>query len=566
MIWGIVIAVATVGFATLSVASITGSISLRFSSFDISKSLQWCLVGLGLLSYAAVWVTWASPKFATMLIPILGMLGSACLPYFYRGASTRRSQQVRWLAVVVVTSILFVVGITFLWTSSADPFEAVRLRFYDTVISVDNELPFRFASTVQQGLPTAHFAGDWNGSDRPPLQAGFEILTSWLGAGFVGLREAHFAAGIVAQSLWIPILFLCLRTFGRSTRSSQMAILFTVVSGVILVNTAITWPKLFAAAFVLNALVFTAKYFDERNGRLFNLLGMGLSLGLGLLAHTASALCWPIFVCFVVFKIYKTRVKRSLELLRIVAAALLAGVVYLPWILYQRFVDPPGDQLAKWNLAGVTNFDKRPFVDVFIEAYSRLKLDQWVAQKFFGLRTILGLDAGTDVTRGFVTRSVGPRVDQYFLTVPALGLGVLVLFIALFTYIRRWRIESKIRETGIVLLGCIFSLVFWDLTIWGGGTMVHQGSLVWLLLLLALPYAWLWDAADRLQPLLTAFLVGNFFWTLFLYVPSVGPAASFSRSALVLLLSGVTGLAWSAGAFGSRPNEFPKNKLIGGSR
>src|SRR5690606_32261928 len=67
---------------------------------------------------------------------------------------------------------------------------------------------------------------------------------------------------------------------------------------------------------------------------------------------------------------------------RLLAAAMAAfAVLYLPWMAYQKFADPPGDRLVKWHLAGVQEVDPRPLGEVLREAYASQTPATFLANK-----------------------------------------------------------------------------------------------------------------------------------------------------------------------------------------
>lgn len=59
--------------------------------------------------------------------------------------------------------------------------------------------------------------------------------------------------------------------------------------------------------------------------------------------------------------------------IEVIAQSLLVCVLlYLPWFLYQKLFDPPGDRLLKWHLASVEKVDRRPFLQALTDSYSHL--------------------------------------------------------------------------------------------------------------------------------------------------------------------------------------------------
>jgi len=69
-----------------------------------------------------------------------------------------------------------------------------------------------------------------------------------------------------------------------------------------------------------------------------------------------------------------------------------------------------------------------------------------------------------------------------------------------------------------------------------GSTVVHQGSQVWLLLLLAAPAAWL---ARRHSRLALALVVVQALWTAVFYLPAGTGGEGLSAAALAVAVAGV---------------------------
>ena len=71
-------------------------------------------------------------------------------------------------------------------------------------------------------------------------------------------------------------------------------------------------------------------------------------------------------------------------------AAMSFVAVYLPWFIFQKFIDPPGDRLLKWMLAGHIPPTEKGFREVLWDAYGSLTLDTWVDGRLANLSSISG--------------------------------------------------------------------------------------------------------------------------------------------------------------------------------
>jgi hypothetical protein len=66
-------------------------------------------------------------------------------------------------------------------------------------------------------------------------------------------------------------------------------------------------------------------------------------------------------------------------------------ILYLPWFLYQKLADPPGDRLLKWHIAGTIPVTRQPFTSLLVENYRKLTLSQVAENKIANFKTVLGM-------------------------------------------------------------------------------------------------------------------------------------------------------------------------------
>ena len=48
--------------------------------------------------------------------------------------------------------------------------------------------------------------------------------------------------------------------------------------------------------------------------------------------------------------------------------------IYTPWVFYQRVIQPPGDRLLKWHLAGVIPVTEESFKTVYLKAHNNMTM------------------------------------------------------------------------------------------------------------------------------------------------------------------------------------------------
>jgi hypothetical protein len=275
-------------------------------------------------------------------------------------------------------------------------------------LPLDNTLPLLLAEQIQTGRVSKPFIGDWLSSDRPPLQAGF-ILSQY--PYLPRPRDLGYTVlAVVLQSLWIFALWMFLVAFDIPPPAITLVIAVTLFSGFIFVNTFFVWPKLLAAAYML---AFSVAFLAEKvtvlfKASIFLCAIAGALLAFGLLAHGGSA--------FALIGLFSTSMllRRRLPLRSLAVIATTCFVLYLPWICYQKFYDPPDDRLLKWHLAGVINPDARSFTKTIRAAYGGLTVRKWLTGR--EKNALMVFDQGRRILPGFADAAafVAAERSQYY--------------------------------------------------------------------------------------------------------------------------------------------------------
>ena len=147
-------------------------------------------------------------------------------------------------------------------------------------------------------------------------------------------------------------------------------------------NTVYVWPKMLAGALALAALAILLSRDPGDRWRGAGVLTAVLAV-LSVLAHGGTVFALLAFVPFLV------------PLRRKVTAAGLAGcsgrraALYLPWMMYQRFVAPPGDRVVKWILAGAVAIDRRGTAQTIVDQYRSLSPAQLLGNKWDNVMTLV---------------------------------------------------------------------------------------------------------------------------------------------------------------------------------
>jgi len=473
------------------------------------------LVGAALPGYVIFWFAFFSPRlgrYFAYLIPLAAIVGLVlCVR---RLDSAGRSVLKPLLAPVFLTGVvtLLVLSTGYLNGGRRNPLGVAAMRFSHHLPD-DNEIPFLVAQGVKAKNVPKPLLSDWLSSDRPPLQAGITL------AQFPFFRrpwdEGYQAVGVLSQSLWIFGLWLLLSAFRVEPRAIGLVLVTCLFSGFVFVNSFFVWPKLIAAAYTLGFLAaFVAGRAKERSA-VKSWIAPGCLLAFSLLSHGGAVFALLPMVVLVLF------LDRPVQFRRLLATGALCAVLYLPWILYQKFFDPPGDRLLKYHLAGVEPLNSRTFSQTLFAAYSALSFHQIADYKAanFATATAHGwtyLRGVADLITALITSSGEPlpkaaaianslRAEAFFYIGPCLGFLMLGPLALLAGIARRFR-SVEWRDACLLWLLTTASIAVWCLLMFGPAkTVVHTGSYAVILFAMAGSVLALW-AVSRWLALFIAVL------------------------------------------------------------
>jgi len=458
----------------------------------------------------------------------------------------------------MILTTIFYTGLGFLYERSENPLTQAQLRFVHP-LPIDNVIPYLFADKLYHSDPVRPFLlADWKSSDRPPLQTGISLLQfpMW---PYKTRALNYQILGTLLQSLSIVSIWDLMNSLATGRRIIIIVLAFCIFSGFFLLYSFYVWPKLLAASYFLFAL--SVLGFAGGNCRCASPLNTGIAgaaIGLALMSH-GGVIFTLIALGIVVLTTRSVPRWRSL-----LPGILMLALFLLPWTLYQKFYDPPGDRLLKWHLAGVTEYNERSFPQLLSEAYTKPGARVIIHNKIQNVKTLLGPSPRNILGTGRNSLPWRSRVAWYkeaalfyfFQTLGVLNLGVLVLLFGRFTRIRREHEQLFYAIQRLVSLTLV-SLMVWCLLLYTpGSTVIHQGSLadvVVLFVAFALSFA-------VLIPRLTYILLGLQVFVLFPLFAVTSPTAGSQYSILgvsrpdpgmVLLsavgLAGLVAFGWKIG-------------------
>lgn len=332
-------------------------------------------------------------------------------------------------------------------------------RFSPAAWSSDHLLPTVVAEGIYATTPVqAILGGGWHVSDRPPLLAGIQLLLTPLftvlfqaeASRFLSF-DAHQITAIIATCVVaIGLLRLGFTLAPRALGWPQSVMaLAVIVSPFFLFNAAYPWPKLLAAALALLAtsIILIACRLDPKRSlaSVVHTLVAGVLLGGSLLAHAGVAIGLPFI------PILAGRGTRWRALRRLCSVAGVAVLLSVPWMLFQQLVDPPGNALTKFALAGTFGFESptKSVTATVLDAYSSSSPSKWLAARWTGVLTMLGFhvpDSMIVSTEAIGSVTGALRFQDFVAPIPNLRLLLVpIICVALLSALHGWATSGAIQ-------------------------------------------------------------------------------------------------------------------------
>lgn len=498
------------------------------------------LVGIGASGYLVFWLWFLSPRLGHAVSFLLPLFEIAWLLWATRKLDALARCALKSLmfpAALVFAASLMVLAAGFLYGGVDTPLATPWTRFSHP-LPPDNILPFVFAEEVRVGRISKPFFEDWTSSDRPPLQAGIALSQY----PFLPRPRAlgYTAVGVILQSLWIYAMWLMLDAFDAKPTAVVLTLAVTLFSGFTFLNSFFVWPKLLAAAFMTGfcTVVLVDRLAIELRRSFLLAIGMGALLSFGMLAHGGSA--FALIGALITAAVLRRRLPfKSLGIIGAVTFAL-----YLPWLLYQKLYDPPGDRLLKLHLAGVDKPDKRTLTQALGDAYSRLTFDAFIKNKeanaiwvfdheheywshMAGLLSA-SLHPGAMNSARAAGAALGLRSLMFFHFVPNMGFLIAGVAALLAGLIRRFRSHTW-RVSARLWIFVICTLIVWCLLMYEpNATSIHQGTYLTVLLTFSASMLALWAVKPWLALTAAAMQAGLNFLVYGVYMRGRAEAALHS--------------------------------------
>jgi hypothetical protein len=552
--------------------------------------ISYALLGLGVVFHFTWMAFWLQPTVGRIVALLIVALALASLVHLRVWRQWRH-----WAPLTALVGFLAVLhhGFAFLWGGAQHTFSWIAIRYLCGpppaeggcgAMPSDNVIPALFADRLWNDQGTSLILGDWNGSDRPPLQSGAILLVRST-AGLLGVPDTAvglavpntywtFAASSLSQFLVLLAVVALVRALGLSNRAAFLTAVFVSVIPIGVFNLIYTWPKMLSAAYGLASVAVLVVAIRQRSRPAVPLAAAATLAVLATLAHGGGAFALPLFGGLALVLLV-TQPAGQCSLLRGwvgpgLGALGTVALVTAPWLAYGTWADPSHGRLVKWHLAGFTSVDDRSFLTVLRESYGALSLREVVDARVTNLRSLLDPQASTYFAHDAPDWLIHWRLRDFFRPIATLGLGAILAFghvlltVVRLPQLRREGLTSASSSAALILWLSIASIVLWTVEMFGVGTaVVHQGSYIWLLVLAGVPFAFLGDRG-RWGSLVAVCLLlaqtaytATVYWSMAAQVavgPTAPPPQVMATAALAAIAVGALGvIACVALAWRERP-------------
>jgi hypothetical protein len=491
------------------------------------------LVAVGVIGYLSFWIYFFS-RTAGLIFSYI-VLVSSCVVVVYllrkahhwRSWASLRSIVVPWIFLILASCFVTSLGFVYGKPQSIQDYSAYR--FAPPHLSIDNFLPKILADDVFRGHIPVPFNGDWHSSDRPPLQAGMFL---WNYAWTARDRDLPYQVlGVIFQLTCLLALWAYLEAAQVSRKLTMLVLAAVLFSGFVFLNSFFGWPKLLPVAFLLiiPAYLLTDRYAAARSDWRIGAVA-GAAAALAMLCHGGSAFALLGLACTLLLL-------RRIPSQRFFIAALCAAfILYLPWTLYQKYYDPPGDRLLKWHLGGkIEPHPNEKLGHLIASSYRELSLKEIADNKIGNVTYLFGkasflrhpwvlflsfFTGNEEARQASVAALRFTMFLRWFWSIDLFSFAP-IAFLAGILFVRQRSLEMK--QAWYLWLCTAITLVIWCLLMFlPGSTQVHQGCYFTELAAIAGGILALWAMSPKLAVLVvTCHIVFNLAVYVFFAPPEV---------------------------------------------
>lgn len=438
--------------------------SLYAIAFSIKKcgkdellAFPLALIAAGIAGYFAFWIGYFSPFLLKAFKAAFWVWVAITIAIAVR-AKYRPKELFVCLALMVIATVL-ILSLAYIGVG----YEALIDRAKNGMISSDSEIPYLFAQAIKHGQIPVPLIGDWLSSDRPPLQSGFYLLFGWS----IGDRHAAYQVlSVCLQMTVIPTAYWFTRRFSIQAVATASILIVVFFTHLVIIHGLHVWPKLIATSYLLIAAV---TFFRLKTANSIGAFVVGASCALAMLAHGGSAFA---LLGFAITSVVIWQIPKPTYIFLTLATF---AVLYAPWTAYQRFIDPPGDRLLKWHIAGQESPTSDSLPQAVRKAYANISMEQYLERQKEKVGVLVAFPLATPEAliiwsnENLVAAKAWYGEKKFYYSFATLGLaGTLLIFLPLLLFSKDLR-----PLTLTVFAACLAWML---IMLKGDGVIVHQGT------------------------------------------------------------------------------------------
>ena len=351
-------------------------LAVALKQFPGESGPAWFLIGLGIAGYLAFWSYYLDRWAGLSLSAIALSSGISAVVWAWRNQCWRYIRTSNRLLLPVSLYTFFILVVCYFPEFDLANISAPASRWMN--LPSDNYIPRLFSDQVWAGVVSKPMLETWLSSDRPPLQTGIYLIYYALGNNGVTYQVV---ASELQALVFIPVFLLVRQMNAKLTPLAAIAL---GITSLMAVHILFVWPKLIAASYSMIFFMLALTPFGDGLPRRAFAFLLGASVALAMLSHGGA-----IFGIMAITLLYLLRNKLT-AFKDGVCASLVTVLIYSPWAIYQRWIDPPGNRLIKMHLAGMEGPDSLTVSEAIVSAYKGISFQDWINGRFENLKKIFG--------------------------------------------------------------------------------------------------------------------------------------------------------------------------------
>ncbi|MEM6538278.1 MAG: hypothetical protein AAF668_11180 [Pseudomonadota bacterium] len=272
--------------------------------------------------------------------------------------------------------------------------------------------------------------------------------------------------------LAIYYVWLTARELGASLSGTLITTVTFGFTPLVVIHGTFVWPKLLASAFLFAPfIIYFVRPFNKIRDNTNLAIVAGVGGALSALAHGSS------LFALLAMAVTALSFHRIASLKFVVAGIASAFTLLASWSFYQTIIDPPGNRLTKWHLAGVVPIDDRSLRETLRDEYRNISVTDAAERRIKNFSTAFPVSI-QDFRRSLTFPLSDPtarveigkdlRAKAFFKPPNALGtIGTIWPLILLLPLFSRFR---------LLIVPIVGSYFVWGALMYDEGSMiVHQG-------------------------------------------------------------------------------------------